>query len=236
MKDQPTLLLVPGLACDGDVWADPVQGLTDLAYCHIADITQADSIAAMADAVLADAPPLFALAGHSLGGYVSFEIFRRVPRRVTKLALIGTSARPDTAAVSERRRRMIASTEAGAFEQVVERLLPSVVARHRLDDAELIERVRSMIRRVGAANFCRQQRAIIGRADSRPDLARITIPTLIAAGDEDVLMPSEVQAELADGIPGARRVTIERCGHMAPLENPEPLIALLREWLVVPEC
>jgi pimeloyl-ACP methyl ester carboxylesterase len=158
VRDEPTLLCVPGLACDLESWTDAIQDLADVARCHVADITQADSIAAMADTVLADAPPRFALAGHSLGGYVSFEILRRAPDRVTRLALIGTSA--------------------------------------------------------------------------RPDLPNIAVPTLVAAGDEDALMPAEVQAEMAHGIAVARRDTIERCGHTAPLEAPEHLAALLRGWLL----
>lgn len=230
--DEPALLCIPGLACDLESWTDAIQDLADVARCQVADITQAESIAAMADTVLADAPPRFALAGHSLGGYVSFEILRRAPERVTRLALIGTSARPDSAAVSERRRRMIASAEAGGFEQLVDGLLPSVVARHRLDNPELIERLRSMMLRVGPATFCRQQRAIIERPDSRPGLPNIAVPTLVAAGDEDVLMPAEVQTEMADGITGARRITIERCGHTAPLETPERVSTLLRDWLL----
>jgi len=92
-SDRAALVLIPGLACDGEVWSDTIADLAELADCHVADITQALSIADMAEAVLASAPDRFALAGHSLGGYVSFEILRRAPERVTRLALIGTSAR-----------------------------------------------------------------------------------------------------------------------------------------------
>lgn len=231
MKEASALVLLPGLACDAEVWSDVIDGLGGLADCRVADITGASSIAEMAEAVLAMAPERFAAAGHSLGGYVCFEILRRAPERVTRLALIGTSARPDTESASGRRRRLIERVEAGGFEQIVEDLLPSIVARERREDSALVERLGSMMRRVGPEAFCRQQRAIIERPDSRPDLPRIVVPTLVAAGDEDALMPGDVQQEMADGIPGARRATIEGCGHTTPLERPERVESLLRAWL-----
>jgi len=230
-SDRAALVLVPGLACDGEVWSDTIADLAELADCHVADITQAGSVADMAEAVLASAPDRFALAGHSLGGYVSFEILRRAPGRVTRLALIGTSARPDAPTVAGRRRNMIERAESGEYDQVVEELLPAVIARERRSDGELIECVRSMMQRVGPASFCQQQRAVIERVDSRPDLSRIDVPTLVSAGDQDALMPSEVQEEMAERIPNARLATIEACGHTTPLERPQQVATLLREWL-----
>ena len=231
MKDAPTLLCIPGLGCDHDSWADAIDLLGEIAECHVADISRADSIGAMAETVLTHAPPRFALAGHSLGGYVSFEILRRAPGRVKKLALIGTSAQPDTPAVSKRRRRMIETAEAGDFEALVEGLVPSVIARHRVDNPKMVERLKAMMLRLGPATFCRQQHAIIDRPDSRPDLSRIAIPTVVVVGDEDALMSEEAQSEMADGISGARRVTLERCGHTTPLEEPERVATVLRDWL-----
>lgn len=231
VSDRASLVLVPGLACDEQVWFDAIGYLADVADCHVADITGTVSIADMAEAVLADAPDRFALAGHSLGGYVSFEILRRAPERVIRLALIATSARADSVAVSARRMKMIERTGSGEYDQVVEELLPAVIARERRSDGELIECVRSMMQRVGPASFCQQQRAVIERVDSRPDLSRIDVPTLVAAGDQDALMPWEVQEEMAERIPNARLATIEACGHTTPLERPQQVATLLREWL-----
>ena len=83
----------------------------------------------------------------------------------------------------------------------------------------------------GKEAFLRQQRAIIGRMDSRPHLAAIRCPTLVVAAREDALMPLEVLREIADGIPGARLETVEESGHMVSLEQPEALTRLLRSWL-----
>lgn len=231
MSELPTLVLVPGLGCDGEVWSETMGALVDVAACRIADISAGASIREMADAVIEGAPERFALAGHSLGGYVAFEVMRRAPERVDHLALIGTSARPDLPDVSERRRAMISLCESGRYEQVIEGLIPSVVACARRDDTVLTERLRSMMKRVGAETFCRQQRAIIDRVDSRPELARIRVPTLVAAGDEDALMSAATQLEMLEVIPRANRVTVEGCGHTTPLERPDEIASALRSLL-----
>ena len=83
----------------------------------------------------------------------------------------------------------------------------------------------------GAEAFVRQQTAIIGRADSRPDLARIACPTLVVVGDGDELIAPENSVEIAGGIPGARLVTIAECGHLSTLERPAQVTAALAEWL-----
>src|SRR5215469_2286884 len=102
------LILLPGLLCDAALWAPQREALADIADVWIGDLTGADSMAAMAEAVLAAAPPKFALAGLSMGGYVSFEIMRRAPARVERLALLDTSARPDTPEQSRARRELMA--------------------------------------------------------------------------------------------------------------------------------
>lgn len=91
------LVLIPGLLCDATLWAYQSEHLADIADCMVADITGADSVDELADSVLAAAPEKFALAGLSMGGYVVQAIMRRAPKRVTRLALVDTSARADTA-------------------------------------------------------------------------------------------------------------------------------------------
>src|SRR4051812_24618297 len=89
--DSP-LVLLPGLLCDAELWRAPVNALADLAAASVADLTLDTSIEAMAARVLAVAPPRFSLAALSMGGYVAFEIMRRAPERVVRLALFDTQA------------------------------------------------------------------------------------------------------------------------------------------------
>jgi len=187
-------------------------------------------MAALADDVLARAPARFALAGLSMGGYCALEIVARAPERVMALALVDTSARPDTPDGRANREKQIARAPV-EFAAIVAELLPKWVHPSRLDDHAVADIVRAMARDVGADAFARQQRAIMSRADSRPRLAAIRCPTVVVCGREDALLPLEVHEEMAHGIPGAKLRVIEACGHLAPLERPADVAAALRELL-----
>jgi pimeloyl-ACP methyl ester carboxylesterase len=197
----------------------------------IADHTRADSVESIAEQILASAPPRFALAGLSMGGYLAFEVMRQAPERVARLALLDTSARPDTPEQSQGRRELMALAEAGGLDEVVEHLLALFVHPDRYADEPLCETVRAMARATGAEAFVRQEASIIGRPDSRPDLGAIRCPTLVLVGDGDVLTPPELAVEIADGIAGARLVTVEHCGHLPPLERPEQVTDALVAWM-----
>lgn len=230
MNEMPSLLLLPGLLCDARLWRDQVAGLAGAATCLVAETTLDESLAAMAERALAAAPPRFALAGLSMGGYLAFEILRRAPERVTRLALLDTSARPDSPQQARRRRGLMALTRSGQFRGVTPRLLPQLVHPDHLD-GPVGQEVMAMAERVGRDAFLRQQAAILGRPDSRPDLARIRVPTLVAVGEADVLTPPDLAEEIAAGIPGAVLRRIPGCGHLPPMEAPAATTALLRDWL-----
>ena len=74
-------VLVPGLNCDARVFAGISQALWPLGPVTIANHMTGDRIEAIAKAILADAPPKFALIGFSMGGYIAFEILRQAPAR-----------------------------------------------------------------------------------------------------------------------------------------------------------
>jgi pimeloyl-ACP methyl ester carboxylesterase len=231
MTERPTLVLLPGLLCDAALWRAPAEALGDAADCRIADLTRDDSVAAMARRTLDAAPERFALAGLSMGGYVALEIFRQAPERIERLALLDTSARTDTEAQRARRRGLIELAERGRFKGVTPRLLPLFLAPERLSDKPLVDAVYAMAARVGRDAFLRQQKAILGRPDSRAVLPRLRVPTLVLCGREDALTPLALHEEMASLVPGARLVVVERCGHLAPMERPAEVAAAMREWL-----
>jgi pimeloyl-ACP methyl ester carboxylesterase len=186
---------------------------------------------AIARRILAEAPPRFALAGHSMGGYIAFEIMRQAPARVAKLALINTQARPDTPEASERRRGQIARAKAGQFRAFRDEMFPGRVHPSRRDDAALRQLANDMGEEIGPEAFVRQQTAIISRPDSRPALAWIRCPTLVLSGDEDNTIPNSLSVEMASGIPAARLTILTNCGHLPQPEQPQATIDALVEWL-----
>jgi pimeloyl-ACP methyl ester carboxylesterase len=222
------LVLLPGLICDARLWRDVSGG--NLADSAVADLSQDDSIAAMAARVLADAPAQFALAGLSMGGYVAMEIMRQAPQRVTHLALLDTSARADDEARKETRRKGIAMIGEGKFVGVTRGLLGQLVAPQHLG-SPIAEEVQAMSERVGQEVYVRQQTAIMNRIDSRPSLAAITVPTLVGVGEADKMTPFALAEEIAGAIPGASLVQFAESGHLPPMENPPAVIAAFEAWL-----
>jgi len=225
----PTVL-IPGLACSARLYAGQIAALWRHGPVMVADHTRQDSMAAIAASILAEAPPRFALAGLSMGGYVSFEILRQAPGRVARLALLDTQATPDAPEAGERRRAQIALARQGRMREVVDQLFPNLVHPARVDDRTLLELNYRMAEEVGVEGFVRQQTAIIGRPDSRPDLPRIACPTLVLVGDGDRITPEAKAREMAEAIDGAQLVVIPASGHLSTLEQPEMVTAALEAW------
>lgn len=231
-SDNPqTVVFLPGLFDDVQMWNHQVDHLSDVAHPLAVDLLDQETVGDGAARVLDNVDGPFALVGFSMGGYVAFEIMRRAPERITKLALIGTSARPDTEERTADRHRLIALAQSGKYPALVDQALPNVVHPSRHDDDALMAELRAMALRVGAEAFVRQQQTIMSRPDSRPDLATIRCPTLVICGRQDTLIPPEHSEEMGDGIPGARVTLIEDCNHYAPMERPYAVTALLQQWL-----
>jgi pimeloyl-ACP methyl ester carboxylesterase len=222
------LVLLPGLICDERLWRDVIAGLGVPAM--VADLTQDDSIEAMAARTLASAPTRFALAGLSMGGYVAFEIMRQAPERVTHLGLLDTSARPDTEERKATRRKGIEMIGQGKFIGVSRGLLGQLVARHHLG-TPLAEEVQAMSERVGPEAYKRQQVAIMNRVDSRPTLAQIRVPVLVGVGEVDKMTPPELAEEMAAEIAGAELVRFPDSAHLPPMENPSAVVDAMTRWL-----
>jgi pimeloyl-ACP methyl ester carboxylesterase len=180
--------------------------------------------------ILADAPPRFALAGLSMGGFISLAMMRLAPERIDRLALLDTNARADVPERTAEREKFIAMAQAGKFAEVNAALTPRYL--HPDHRGEAFRRVvDEMAEDVGAEGFIRQQRAIMGRPDSRPMLPGIKCPTLVLVGDADAATPPELSKEMADAIPGAKLVVIEKCGHLSTIEQPEAVNAAMAAWL-----
>lgn len=196
-----------------------------------ADHRHDETIAGMADRLLANAPLRFNLVGHAMGGFVAFEVMRRAPERVTRLVLIATLAAADGQAQTARRQGYIELVESGRFDQVVEERIPILFPQARRSDARMLGIVRKMAADTGAETFLRQQRAIMTRIDSRPTLGDIAVPTLLLRGEEDGITTDARQQEMRAAIPGARLLTLPGAGHLPTLEVPETLLPVLAEFL-----
>ena len=225
------VILVPGLNCSARLYAEQVPALWQFAPITIADHRRDDSMAAIARRILADAPPRFALAGLSMGGYIAFEVMRQAADRVAKLALLDTGARAEVPERTEARRPLMALARRGRLAEITDDQFPLLVHRRRHGDQALKAIVRAMNQETGAEAYTRQQEAIMSRPDSRPSLSAIDCPTLVLVGDNDQLTPAELAREMANGIRGARLVIVPESGHLSTLEQPHAVTHALVEWM-----
>ena len=231
MDNTMPILLVPGLVSSPRIFGPVLPVLWRLGPVTVANHIRDDNMGAIARRILAEAPPRFALAGHSMGGYIAFEIMRQAPQRVAKLALINTQARPDTPEASARRRSQIARAKGGEYHAILDELFSGFVHPSRREDAILRQLVHDMGDDVGVDAFVRQQTAVMSRPDSRPILAWIKCPTLVLTGDDDNTVPNSLSVEMADGIHGAKLVILSNCGHLPQPEQPDATAEALVEWL-----
>lgn len=231
MADPIPTLLVPGLNCSARLYAAQIPALWQFGPVMVADHTRDDSMGAIAARILAAAPPRFALLGLSMGGYVGWEILRQAHDRVVRLAVLDSGARADRPEQKTRRDEQIALARSGRFGEIADMLFPMLVHRDRHGDEGLRQTARQMAAETGAEAFARQQTAIRERVDSRPDLPRISCPTLVLCGEEDELTPLALAQEMAQAIPGARLVSVPHCGHLSTLEQPDAVNRALTQWL-----
>ena len=225
------LVLVPGLLCSPALFGPQVAEFGRQRPVLVADHTRSDRLEAIARDILAAAPERFALAGLSMGGYVAMAIQRAAPERVTRLALLDTSARPDVPERTADRRRLMEIARAEGVRKVQGMLLPRLVHPARLSEADLVATVLQMADDTGLEAFLREQEAIIARPDARSGLGAVRCPALVLVGAQDLQTPPEIAEEIAAGISGARLVVVPDCGHLSTLERPQRVNCALSDWL-----
>jgi pimeloyl-ACP methyl ester carboxylesterase len=227
------VLFLPGFMCDERLFERQRVYLEARGFrTSTGDLAGANSVEALAAAVLAAAPDRFALVGLSMGGIVALEVWRQAAGRVTHLALLNSTARADAA--GERRRLQLERIARGELGTVVaEDLLPHYFAPSNRTP-ERVALVLAMADTLGADVFVRQTQALMGRASYGGLLGRLRCPTLVVGGMQDETCPIDIQRELARGIAGSRLVTLDDCGHLSTLERPGEVAAVLLELLEQP--
>lgn len=224
--EKQNLLLLPGLLCDAEVWQSQASHLSDDAHIIIPDLSHADTPDKMVAAVLEQAPNQFALAGHSMGGWVALEVMKKAPERVTKLCLANTTAKLDSKDKANARRDMISKARCGEYSQVIEQLANAFLHRK-----ELLNSVRVMLERNQDALIF-QQSAMLARDNCEAVLTSITCPTLVIHAEHDKVFQLDDSMQLTTSIPHARLAVITEAGHMSLMEQPDQFNSHLRNWLI----
>ena len=220
--------------CDEAVWSHQKQHLSELADIVIPDFRGFDSLQIMAEYVLQQAPPNFALAGHSMGGRVALEIVNMAPERVQRLALVETGAYPLVPGEAQARQALVDLAREGGIQAVAENWIKAMVHPDRQSDQVLFESIRVMLLRTSVDDFIRQVHALLTRLDAIPYLENISCRTLVIAGQHDTLYTVAQTEQMLTRLQNAYLKILD-AGHMATMEIPEQVTKCLAEWLAAPE-
>lgn len=225
-------VLLPGMLCTPQLWAGQRDVLAD-AGLPVTDVPlRAPTIDAMAAAVLGTPFSKLLIIGHSLGGIVAMAAARHAPGRVAGMALISTTARAPRPEQHAFWTTLAGRAGGGEFAEITpQTLLPALVSPSRLTDAGLCRQIIAMADQTGPRTFVSQLAAQHSRIDERPALGGLECPALVIAARQDRLCPVAVHEEIAALLPAARLEVLDTSGHMSPLECPQQVSVLLRDWL-----
>jgi pimeloyl-ACP methyl ester carboxylesterase len=213
------------------VWSDVPRRLADVADVHVVSFGGLSSIGAMAESVLSVAPSRFAVAGHSMGGRVALEIWRRAPDRVTALGLLNTGVHPTREAECESRGALVRLARAHGMAALAAEWLPPMMGASPERVAQLMPTLTAMVERSTPESFAGQTEALLQRPDARPVLPTIDVPTLLLSGTNDTWSSLSQHADMQRSVPHATLVEIAGAGHMSPIERPDAVARALRGWL-----
>lgn len=164
--------------------------------------------------------------GLSLGGWLAAELALRQPQRVKRLVLVDAAGLRLPGVPME---NLFLAPVARARELLFADPA-SELARTALPDVPPPDRLEAILRgREAAARLLWNPHVRYRKLTSRLD--RITAPTLVIWGENDRLIPLAYGQAYQKGIPGARLVTIPRCGHLPPTEQPERFAQAVLDFL-----
>jgi pimeloyl-ACP methyl ester carboxylesterase len=226
------LVMLPGLICDASYYAPQIAAFAD---SHaVAGYGLRDSLPAMAESVLDEAPERFDLFGHSMGGRVALEVFRKAPERVRRLALVSTGVHSLREGEREHREALKAIGHDEGYEALVDEWLPAMIGPAQRHDPAIADPLKAMCMRAGQEVFDAQIKALLGRPEQESLLPQIDCPTLVMTGRDDHWSGPAQHEAIAEAIADSELVIVEGAGHMVQFEAPEAVNDAISSWLAMP--
>ena len=170
-----------------------------------------------------------AIGGLSMGGYVTFALFRKTPARFTGMVLANTRSQADTPQGREARMQLRAVLRDKGAAGVADQMLPKLFSDDAPDAA--IRSVRAMIESADAAAIDAAIGALMDRPDSTADLARIGCPALVVVGEADAITPVADAEAMQRAIRRSTLTVIPGAGHLSNLEQPDAFTLALGDYL-----
>ena len=161
------LILLPGMMCDARLFGPQIAALVSERLVGVGDISGAETMDALADEVLANAPDRFALAGLSMGGIVAMNVIAKAPERVAAVALLDTNPLAEKPEVAAMRGPQMDKARAGDLRSVLrDEMKPRYLAPGP-QRADVLDLCMGMALGLGPEVFCRQSVALRDRPDTR---------------------------------------------------------------------
>ena len=227
------LVLLPGMMCDERLFVQQIAVFGRDRDVIVPKLTGATSMEALAENVLAEAPPCFALAGVSMGGILAMECARQAQHRITHLALIDTNPFAEREEMKQRRAAQLKAVESGLLKSVMREDMKPNYFIDPADGIALRDLCMEMALSLGTTAFIEQSMALRDRPDYCSTLRRVTCPTLILCGRHDRLCPVERHEAMKQMMPHARLCIIEDAGHLPTIETPDQVTLALKNLLEI---
>ena len=225
------LVLLPGMMCDERLFASQINELSKRREVHFAKITDHETISELASDVLNNAPPVFALAGLSMGGIVAMEIVSQAPERVERLALLDTNPLAELPNVLKRRGPQIDAIKNGQLKEIIRDEMKPNYLFDGVRKTEILKLCMDMALDIGPDAFIRQSIALRDRVDQKNTLGSYKRPALVLCGRHDVLCPLERHELMHTLLENSKLEIIEDAGHLPTLEQPKITTMALASWL-----
>ena len=225
------LVLLPGMMCDERLFASQINELSKRREVHFAKITDHETISELASDVLNNAPPVFALAGLSMGGIVAMEIVSQAPERVERLALLDTNPLAELPDVLKRRGPQIDAIKNGQLKEIIRDEMKPNYLFDGVRKTEILKLCMDMALDIGPDVFIRQSIALRDRVDQKNTLGSYKRPALVLCGRHDVLCPLERHELMHTLLENSKLEIIEDAGHLPTLEQPKITTMALASWL-----
>lgn len=246
LESTPIILFIHGYPLSRKLWQPQLSDLSEFARILIPDLRGfgdsdatpgpytmdllADDCICLLDRLEIIKPVI--VCGLSMGGYVTFALYRKYPHRVKGLILVSTRAGADSLEVKLNRDKSVDLTEKEGSEAITRVMLPKMLSPDAYNShPEMVNAMRSITMSASVPGIVGVLKGMRNRPDSTPLLSQITVPTLLIFGEEDQLIPRSEIETLRDSIPGAQLHTIPNAGHVPNFEQPNLFNRMIEAYI-----
>ncbi len=225
------IVMLPALMCDDSLYSHQIKILSKFCDIKVFTFKDVDNTLDASSIILEElGDKKFHVIGTSMGGYIAMELMRNT-KNIESLCLVNTNYYEDS--IEKKAQRFAQIEEAQTLIDSKFRAINNDIANNYLHNVsyQKVYLLKEMANNIGRLGFINQQKLILSRKSSVEDFQYYDIPTLVVSGHQDVITTPELHLEMVNNLKKGTLVTIDNCGHLSPIDQPEALSALLECWI-----